>query len=114
MTNLAIPETRSEQELEKYALILVRVFEHGPDFFCFVNRTDGIDVLWPVPRLNQFDFSVTFKKLEHNDEFVVDRAFAKTVFVAIGHELQDVFAADLVHVGFAAPFSGVCLACSGR
>jgi hypothetical protein len=30
MTNLPIPETRSEQELEKYAFILVRVFEHGP------------------------------------------------------------------------------------
>jgi hypothetical protein len=27
------------------------------------------------------------------------------VFVAIGHELQDVFACDLVHIGFAAPLS---------
>ena len=39
-------------------------------------------------RLNQFDFSVTFEELEDDDEFVVDRAFAQTMFVAIGHELQ--------------------------
>ena len=54
-------------------------------------------------RLNQFDLSVTFEKLEHNDEFVINRAFAKTVFVAIGHELQDVLAGDLVHEGSSAP-----------
>ena len=105
MTNLAVAETRSEQELEKYGLILVRVFEHGLDFFCFVNRTDGIDVLWPVRRFNQFDLSVTFKKLEHNDEFVINRAFAKTMFAAIGHGLQDVVACDLVHERSFAPLS---------
>jgi len=105
MTSLTIPETRSEQELEKYGLILICMFEHGPDFFLFVNGTNGLDVMWPVTRLNQFDFSIPFEELEHNDQFVVDRAFAKTVFVAIGHELQDVFACDLVHIGFAAPLS---------
>ena len=68
-----------------------------PDFFCFVNGTDGLDVVRPITRLNQFDFSVTFEELEHDDKFVVDRAFAQTMFVAIGHELQDVFACDLVH-----------------
>jgi hypothetical protein len=49
------------------------------------------------------DLSVAFKKLEHNDEFVINRAFAKTVFVAIGHELQDVVAGDLVHERSSAP-----------
>src|SRR6266851_8114557 len=103
MPNLTIPETRSEQELEKCGLILVRMSEHGRDFFCFVNGAYGLDVVRPVAGLNKFDFSVTFEKLEHDHKFVVHRTFAQTIFVAIGHELQDVLARDLVHKRSAAP-----------
>ena len=96
MPNLTITETRSEQELEEYRLILVRVFEHGR---ISLLRKWGV---WSrrsaaITRLNEFDFSVTFEKLEHDHKFVVHRTFAQTMFVAIRHELQDVLARDLVH-----------------
>jgi hypothetical protein len=45
MTNLPIPKTRGEQKFQKYAFILIRVFEHGADLVRFVNGTDGVDVI---------------------------------------------------------------------
>jgi hypothetical protein len=67
MTNLPIPKTRGEQKLEKYAFVLVGVFEHGADLVRFVNRTDGVDVIRPIVRLNQFGLSVTFEELEKDN-----------------------------------------------
>ena len=74
-----------------------------PDFFRFVNGAYGVDVVRPVARLNKFGFSVTFEKLEHDHKFVIYRTSAQTIFVAIGHELQDVLARDLVDKRSAAP-----------
>src|ERR1700676_4350997 len=66
MTNLPIPKTRGEQKLEKYAFILLRVFEKGSNLSRFVNGTYGVDVVGPVVRFNQFGLTVTFEKLEND------------------------------------------------
>src|ERR1700694_2954900 len=101
MTNLTIPETRSEQELQKYGLISVRVSEHGLDFFRFVDGTDGVDVVGPVARLNQFGLSVTFEELENDDQLVIYRAAAHSPSVAVGHEIQDILSLHLIDIRFA-------------